>query len=393
MSPQSPPEAAVAPRTKRALLIAALVLLAAALAVVVTGVLARRSQAAKLDERARSQLLRSVVVISPAPVGTSAALDLPARIEAWSRAPIYARVSGYLKRWNVEIGMPVKAGQLLAEIETPEIDQELLQAQAELATARANTELSQATAKRWQELLASGMATRQGVDERVGDLMAKQAVEKASRANVERYQTMKGFTRIVAPFDGVVTARATDVGALINAGGAPGSELFVVSDTRKLRVYVNVPQRLVASVGTGSQARLTVPERPGTAYTATVQSMSQAIDAGSGSMLVQLSVDNPRAELLPGGYASVRFELPRGAGVLSVPPSALIYGKAGLQVATVAAGDKVLLKPVKILRDQGTSIELASGLAPEDRVIESPPDGVENGDQVLVANETLGRRK
>lgn len=391
LDPPSQPDAALTVQastrpSRRALALIALLLLAAAVFVVVSGVASRRSEAARLSDRAKAQAVRSVVLISPAATGASGALELPGRIEAWSRAPIYARVSGYLKSWSADIGTRVKAGQLLAEIETPELDQQLLQAQAELATAKANTELAEATAKRWQELLASGMAPRQTVEEKSGDLVAKQSVARGLQANVERFQTLKRFTRIVAPFDGVVTARTTDVGALINAGGASGSELFVVSDTSKLRVYVNLPQILVGTLRTGSQARLAVPERPGSRYVAVVQSTSQAINSASGSMLVQLSVDNPGGELLPGGFANVSFELPRAAGTLSVPPSALIFDKAGLRVATVGDGDKVLLKPVKIARDLGTSIEIASGLLPTDRVIESPPDGLDNGDSVLVSN-------
>jgi len=334
---------------------------------------------------------RTVVVISPAAAGESGALELPARIEAWSRAPIYARVSGYLKSWKADIGTPVKAGQLLAEIETPELDQQLLQAQAELATAKANAELAANTARRWQDLLASGMVAKQAVDEKLGDLAAKQAAMRASAANVERNQALKRFTRIVAPFDGVVTARNTDVGALISVGGAPGTELFVVSDTRKLRVYTSVPQNLVSMLHPGARAELTVPERAGKRYAATVASMSNAINSNSGSMLVQLSVDNSTGELLPGGFANVSFAIARAAGTLSVPPSAMIFDKSGVHVATVGPGDKVVLKPVTVLRDLGTSIEIASGLTPTDRVIESPPDGVENGDVVVVKAAGAGR--
>jgi RND family efflux transporter MFP subunit len=364
-------------------------LLVLAMIVVVAGVVSRRSLAGSLRERADAQAVRSVVVISPAPAGVAAALDLPGRIEAWSRAPIYARVSGYLKSWSADIGTPVKAGQLLAEIETPDLDQQLLQAQAELATAAANAALAEMTAKRWQDLFASGMVASQGVEEKNGDLAAKMSVVRGLQANVERNQTLKRFTRIVAPFDGVVTMRATDVGALISAGGAPGSELFVVSDMHKLRVYVSVPQSLVSMLRPGSRATLTVPERPGKAYAAVVQSMSGAISSATGSMLVQLSVDNGGGELLPGGFASVSFEMPRAAGTLSIPPSALVFDKAGLRVATVGEGDKVVLKPVKVSRDLGTTIELASGLSPDDRVIESPPDGVDSGDRVRIADKAM----
>ena len=371
--------------SRRALMIIGLVLLAAAVLVVVVGVVSRRSQAARLGEQAAAAVTRTVVVISPAAAGESAAIELPARIEAWSRAPIYSRVSGYLKGWKADIGTPVKAGQVLAEIETPELDQQLLQAQAELATARANAELSANTAKRWQELLASGMVAKQAVDEKTGDLTAKQAAVRASMANVERNLALKRFTRIVAPFDGVVTARNTDVGALIGVGGAPGTELFVVSDTRKLRVYVNVPQSLVSALKPGTPAQLTVPERAGKRYAAVVSSMSNAINTNSGTMLVQLSVDNSAGELLPGSFANINFAIARAAGTLSIPPSAMIFNKSGLNVATVGPGDKVVLKPVTVLRDLGTSIEIATGLSPTDRVIESPPDGVESGDQVIVA--------
>jgi RND family efflux transporter MFP subunit len=369
----------------RALWLALVGLLLVAAIVVAAGVVSRRSQATRLEQRAEAQAVRSVVVIAPLPAGAAAALDLPGRIEAWSRAPIYARVSGYLKRWSTDIGAPVKAGQLLAEIETPDLDQQLLQAQAELATAMANAALAEATAKRWQDLFASGMVSNQTVEEKKGDLIAKTSVVRALQANVERNQALKRYTRIVAPFDGVVTVRATDVGALINAGGAPGSELFVVSDTHKLRVYVSVPQSLVSMLRPGSRATLTVPERPVRSYAAVVQSMSRAISSASGSMLVQLSVDNDGGDLLPGGFANVRFETPRSVGALSIPPSALIFDKSGPRVATVGQGDKVVLKPVKVARDLGTTIELASGLSPDDRIIESPPDGVEDGDHVQVA--------
>jgi membrane fusion protein, multidrug efflux system len=387
MPPETAPDPSHRP-SRRTLWLAGMVLLGLAVIVVVVGVVSRLSQAARLGERANAQVTRTVVVISPAAAGEAAALELPARIEAWSRAPIYARVSGYLKAWKADIGTPVKAGQLLAEIETPELDQQLLQAQAELATAKANAELAANTAKRWQDLLASGMVAKQAVDEKTGDFTAKQAAVRASAANVERNLALKRFTRIVAPFDGVVTARNTDVGALINVGGAPGTELFVVSDTRKLRVYTSVPQNLVSMLRPGAQAELMVPERAGKRYAATVASMSNAINTASGSMLVQLSVDNSAGELLPGGFANVSFAIARAAGTLSVPPSAMIFDKSGIHVATVGPGDKVVLKPVTVLRDLGTSIEIASGLLPTDRVIESPPDGVENGDVVIVAKAT-----
>lgn len=353
--------------------------------VVFNGLQSRSKDAAQLKTTAEKHAVRTVTVISPTESSASPNMDLPGRIEAHARAPLYARISGYLKSWKTDMGTPVKAGQLLAEIETPELDQQILQAKAELASTQANAALSENTAKRWQSLQATNFVSSQAVEEKMGDLRAKQAVVNASLANVNRLQALKNFSRIVAPFDGVVTSRNTDVGALINVGGAPGTELFVVSDVRRLRLYVNVPQSQVAAIRKGSQAKFSVPEQPGKVFSATVQSMSQAINAGTGSMLIQLSADNLRGELLPGGYALVSFEMPATSGHLNIPPSALIFTKTGVLVATVNEESKVVLKPVVIARDHGTRLELMSGLQSSDKVIENPPDGVMQGDLVRVA--------
>ena len=370
----------------RKLQLIAAVLALLAVWVVVAGITTRQSEAAQLRERADAQAVVTVAVITPSRTGTSATLELPGRIEAFARAPIYARVSGYLKSWHVDIGGRVKTGQLLAEIETPDLDQQLLQAQAELASAKANAALATTTAKRWQALLANDAVSRQEAEEKTGDLTTKQSVVNALQANLDRFQALKRFTRIVAPFDGVVTARSTDVGALINVGGTPGSELFVVSDVRKLRVYVSLPQNYVSTIRQGSKARLTVPENPTKSHAATVQSLSQAINAASGSMLIQLAANNANGELLPGGFAHVSFDLPKAAGALSIPPSALIFNKSGLRVSTVGADGKVQLKTVTVARDLGSVIEIATGLSADDRVIESPPDGISDGDTVRVAS-------
>jgi RND family efflux transporter MFP subunit len=383
--PNTPPH-----QRRRGLRVAAVVVVVAAAAVVVFGVVSRTSNAARLQERATEQSVPTVVLIRPGRSAPGGNLDLPGRLEAYSRAPIYARISGYLKSWKVDIGAPVKAGQLLAEIETPDLDQQLLQAKADLASTRANASLAGSTAKRWQSLVAADAVSRQEADEKAGDLVTKQAIVSASQANVNRYLAMKAFTRIVAPFDGTVTSRTTDVGALINAGGGAGQELFVVSDTRRLRVYVGIPQNFVSVIRRGTGARISVPEHPGRFYQATVESTSQAVNAASGSMLVQLVVDNAQAELLPGGYASVSFELPRDVATLNIPPGALIFGKAGPRVATVGADDKVVLKAVTIARDLGKVIELASGLGPDDRIIESPPDSIADGDPVRIAKAPAG---
>jgi len=380
-----PPDSAPPAASRRKLRIAGIVLAVIAVAVAVTGIVTRAADNSRLRERAEVQAVPTVAIIAPGSSDDAGTLELPGRLEAYSRASIYARVSGYLKSWKADIGAPVKAGQLLAEIETPDLDQQLLQAQADLASAQANASLAGTTSKRWQSMLGSDSVSRQEVEEKAGDFTAKQAMVNAAQANVDRVQAMKGFTRIVAPFDGIVTTRNTDVGALINAGGGSGPELFAVSDTRRLRVYVSVPQSYASIVKVGAKAKLTVPEQRGKTYAATVESSSRAVTVASGTMLIQLAVDNAAAELLPGGFANVSLALPRSAGGLSIPPSALMFDKSGLRIATVGADNKVLLKQVTISRDLGKVIELGSGITAKDRVIESPPDGIADGDVVRVA--------
>lgn len=385
MPSDAPVSTSQTPNTPHHLRKIAILVVILALTIVIIGLVTRYLDSRKLREWTDAQALHTVVVNPPGTGKNSASLDLPGRIEAYARAPIYARVSGYLKSWKVDIGAPVKGGQLLAEIETPDLDQQLLQAKADLANAESAAKLSATTAKRWQAMLGSDAVSRQEVDEKTTDLNNKQAQVKSASANVERYQAMKSFTRILAPFDGMVTARSTDIGALINAGSGVGPELFVVSDTRKLRIYVNVPQNYAPVIKIGSKAKISAPEHPGKFYPATIESSSQAINAASGAMLVQLVVNNPTGELLPGGYAMISLDLPNDKPSLSIPASALMFDKAGLRVATVDSANKVAIKKVTVARDLGNVIEIGTGLTVTDRVIESPPDGVENGTLVQVA--------
>lgn len=362
------------------------------IAVVVIGLITRATQANSLKNWTETQAVPTVSVVSPEPSATGGVLDLPGRMEAYIRAPIYAQVSGYLKNWNVDIGAPVKAGQLLAEIQTPEIDQQLLQARADLASTKANAELAGITARRWQAMLGSDSVAQQDVDAKTGDYAAKMAQMNAAQANVDRLLATKAFARIVAPFDGVVTARDTDVGALINAGGGNTSELFVVSDTRKLRVYVQVPQTYAPSVRPGSSAVLKVPEYPSQDFHAQVVASANAVNANSGTTLVQLVVDNTDGKLMPGSFSHVRFPLTADTAALRVPASALIFDNKGLRVATVGSDDKIAFKAVSILHDYGKTVEIGSGLSAGDRVINSPPDGINDGDTVkIAANETAAK--
>lgn len=379
------PEPLVLPVSRRGPRIAIVLGIAVALFVVGAGVASRAANMRLLRKRAAAQAAPVVAVAKPQRGGGTAVLTLPGRLEAYSRAPIYARVNGYLQDWKVDIGASVQAGQLLAEIEAPDVDQQLAQAKADLLTARANAALASTTAKRWQQLVKSDAVSLQDVDIKNGDFAAKAAIVKATQANVERLEVMESFKRITAPFNGIVTARATDVGALINAGSGKGLELFVVSDVHKLRLYVNVPQTYAAAITQGTQAQITVPERPGQTFAATVEAAARSVDPASGSTLVQLAVGNETGALMPGALANVRFDLRAGAGRLSVPASALIFDSHGVAVATIGLDNRVALTPVTVARDLGDVIEISSGLTATDRIIDSPPDGIAEGDQVRIA--------
>jgi membrane fusion protein (multidrug efflux system) len=372
------------PVSRRKLGIFGLVAGIAAVLVVVTGIRAREDSDVKLKEWTDNQAIPSVAVTLPDAKALSATLDLPGRLEAYYRAPIFARVSGYLKNWSADIGAKVKAGQVIAEIEAPDLDQQLLQARADLASAEASAKLSEATLNRRRTLIASNFVSMQEIDERTADLSNKNGTVKAGQANVERLEALAGYKKITVPFDGIVTSRDTDVGALINAGGTSGPAMFVISDIKKLRVYVNVPQSYVPSIKIGAKAIITVPDYPNRTFPATVEASSQSVDVGSGTTRMQLGFDNSSGELMPGSYANVQLTLAREGVPLHIPASALIFNQNGLRVATVGADDKVLFKTITIARDLGRDIELGSGLSLDDRVIVAPPDGIADGDQVHV---------
>jgi membrane fusion protein (multidrug efflux system) len=352
--------------------------------IVATGIRAREEQGSKLKEWTDNQAIPTVAVALPSARALNPTIELPGRLEAYYRAPIFARVSGYLKSWSADIGARVKAGQVIAEIEAPDLDQQLLQARADLTSQQASARLSEATLTRRKTLVASNFVSAQEIDERTADLSNKKAAVNSGQANVERLEALAGYKKITVPFDGVVTARDTDVGALINAGGGSGPAMFVVSDITKLRVYVNVPQNYVPAIKIGAKAVIAMPEYPNRTFAATVESSSQSVEVSSGTTRMQLALDNSSGELMPGGYASVKLSLQRDAVPLHIPASALIFNQNGLRVATVGADDKVLFKTVTIARDLGREIELASGVAPDDRIIVAPPDGLADGDQVRV---------
>jgi RND family efflux transporter MFP subunit len=363
-----------------------------AVSVVAFGTVSRARQGSRLHDLTEAQAVPIVAIAAPAHVENVEGLDLPGRLEGYISAPIYARVPGYLKSWNHDIGAKVKAGDVLAEIDTPDLDQQLMQARADLGVSQANAKLAQISAERWQSLSGTDAVAKQDVDTRNFTLNANMAQVKAAQANVDRLVAEEDFKHLVAPFDGIVTARETDIGALINVGAAGGAELFVVSETSKLRVYVNVPQNYVPSVPSGTQATIRVPEHPGKTFTGTVEASAQSVNPSSGTTLMQIIVDNSAGELMPGDYASIHLQTAGSRTALSVPSSALIFDAKGLSIATVGADNRVLIKPVTIERDLGAVVELASGLAPNDRVIVNPPDGIDTGAEVRLAEAAPTRK-
>lgn len=377
---QSPP-----PVSRRKLGVFGLVVVCGAALLVVTGIMSREKSSAELRTWTDEQAVSTVAVVLPNPVALTSTLELPGRLEAYSRAPIYARVSGYLKIWNVDIGAQVKAGQLLAEIEAPDLDQQLLQARADLTNAQAAAKLSAATLARRKTLLASNFVSQQEIDERSADLASKEAQVNSMQANVARLVALASYKNVTAPFDGVVTERNTDVGALINGGTGAGAAMFVVSDVRKLRLYVNVPQSYLPGIRMGAKAIVAVPEYPGRTFPATIEASAQSVDSSSGTTRMQLAIENTGNELRPGAFANVKLALARDVQPLSIPASALIFNNSGLRVATVSPGDKVVFKTVTIARDLGREIEISTGLAADDRVIVTPLDGIAEGDQVRIA--------
>jgi RND family efflux transporter MFP subunit len=346
----------------------------------VSRVLARNA----LGKETAGSSIPTVVTVTAQPESSGEDLVLPGSVQAYIEAPIYARTNGYLKKWYTDIGTQVLKGQLLGEIETPEIDQQLTQAQADLATARANEALSNTTNERWQALLATESVSKQDADEKAGDAAAKRAASQSAAANVARLKDLESFKRVVAPFTGVITARNTDIGALINAGQSAGTELFRIADTRKLRIYVRVPEAYAAVTRPGLGAELHFAEQPGRSFAAKTVRTSNALDPTLRTLQVELELDNGKGEVFPGAYTEVHFKLAANAQTLRLPANTVLFRAAGLQVATVDAG-RVKLKSIVQGRDFGNSIEVLSGLEPDEAVILNPPDSVTDGIEVHVA--------
>jgi RND family efflux transporter MFP subunit len=357
---------------KKGPIVGAIALLAA-IAAVMWGVSTRTRALGVVTQETREMAVPAVAVVTPTRGAPHEEIVLPGTMQAFTDAPIYARTSGYLKRWYVDIGARVRPGQLLAEIDTPELDQQLQQARADLSTAQANARLAQTTADRYRDLIKSDSVSRQDLDNANGNLEAREAAVESARANVKRLEQLQAFRRIEAPFAGVITARNTDIGALIDSG-SNAKELFHVAAVHRLRVFVNVPEVYSRAARTGLPADLTLKEFPGRRFTGTLARTSSAIDVASRTLLTEIDVDNARNELLPGSYAEVHIKLPSATTTLQLPVDALIFKGDGQQVATVDAQSRVALVPVTSGRDFGELVEILSGLTGGERVVSNPPD-------------------
>ena len=388
------PEAEKSPTTQhqksgRGIWVAIVVLLVLA-GVIIAGIVPRERAKAALKTETYDLAIPTVAVIHPKVGAPQTEIVLPGNIQAFIDSPIYARTNGYLKNWYADIGTHVKQGQLLAEIETPEVDQQLDQARAELNTAQANARLAEITATRYQDLAKTEAVSKQDVDNAVGDFAAKKAMVESAQSNVKRLQQLQSFEKIYAPFDGIITARNTDIGHLINSGaGGPATELFHIAEIRSLRVFINVPQEYSQAAAPGLTADLTLEEFPGKHFKGKLVRTANAIDVASRTLLVEVDVDNPTGELLPGAYTQVHLKVPSGVVKVLLPVSAMLFRSEGLRVATVENGGTVQLRSVAVGRDFGNQIEVVSGLKPSDWVIINPSDSLVSGEKVRLAQSAL----
>ena len=361
------------------------VVMAVAIVLAVWGIASRLMERSHLKKTTGNDAQTTVVTVKPELSAADDELVLPGNVLAVMEASIYARTSGYLKRWYTDIGSHVKKGEILADIETPEVDRQLSQARADLETARANAALARSTNERWKGLALKQAVSRQDADEKSGDAAAKAAAELSAEQNVARLRDLESFKHVEAPFDGVVTARNTDVGSLINAGQSSGTELFRLADIHKLRVYAQVPQAYAAATKTGLNAELHFAEHPGKSYPAETVRTSNALDPSARTLQVELQLDNKDAEFFPGAYTEIHFKLPNANRSLRVPSNTILFRADGLQVATVDASHKIKVKNVTQGRDFGKTVEILDGIDANDEIVVNPSDSIENDLVVRIA--------
>jgi RND family efflux transporter MFP subunit len=390
------------PRAPRSLRRVGLAAAVAAVFIAVFGILERHGQDAEVRKWTQELAIPTVAVITPHPGASVQRMALPGTVQAWYEAPIYARVNGYLKEWYFDYGAHVKKGDVLAEIETPDLDAQMAAGLAKLKSAKAvvkvreaERQFAQSTYQRWRDS-PKGVVSVQEQENKQADynsavarLNSATADVDADQGEVDRLQALEGFKKITAPFDGVVTARETDIGALINAGsgtgGGNGPELFRVADIHRMRIYVQVPQQMSAGIQPGLTADLRLPQYPAKIFKAAVATTSSAINLNARTLLVELYAENPDGLLQPGAYAQADFELPGNPDVVLIPTSALVFRERGMEVAVIGPGDKIALKQITIGRNLGTEVEVLTGLALSERIVNSPPDSLAAGDLVRIA--------
>lgn len=387
---EAAPQAEKAKGSKGKHLAAGIVVSLAVVGALTSGILPRLTARTTLRKDTAQMALPTVAVVRPERTAEAEEVVLPANVQAYISAPIYARTNGYLKKWYADIGAHVKEGQLLAEIETPEVDQQLQQARADLGTAQANLHLAEITASRYQDLLKTNSVSQQETDNATGALAANKATVQANQANVNRLQQLQSFEKIYAPFTGVITARKTDIGNLIDAGASGGSktDLFDIAQPDKLRVYVNVPEAYSQAAKPGLTADLTLAEFPGKRFQGKLVRTAEAIDPASRTLLVEIDVVNPTGALLTGSYAEVHLRLPAGASSYIVPVNTLLFRKEGLRLAVVSDG-KAVLTPVTPGHDFGDRMEIIGGLKGDESIVVNPPDSIISGQPVRIA-QTAG---
>src|SRR6266403_1130615 len=377
----------IKPPSMRSLITAAVGAALLAGVVVGYGFVDRAQSKQEVVQWTNTQTIPTVALAQIIPGSSHQTLTLPGNIQPFNKAAIFARVNGYVKSWDHDIGSPVKAGQALATIDAPDLDQQLSQAKATLASVSANLQIASLTADRNNVLLKKQIVAQQLADQTTADAVAKEAVVDANEANVRQLEAMQSFKTLAAPFDGVVTARNVEIGQLISPGGS-GPPLFEVSDLHRVRIFVQVPQSFSAGLVPGLKATFEMPQYPGVQFDATVSHISRSINATSHSMQVELQADNAAGKFFGGSYCNVHFEIPADANVVTIPSTALVTGNRGTQVATLDSSDKVVLEQVQLGRDLGDSVEVVSGLSPSDRIINNPPETVAAGDTVRVAAAT-----
>ncbi|EIZ80089.1 efflux transporter, RND family, MFP subunit [Novosphingobium sp. Rr 2-17] len=371
----------------RGLKVAGIVAVVAAIGIIAAGAVVRSSETASAGNWTQARMVPTVHLVTVKASGGSDNLTLPGTMAAWNSARLFARVNGYVRSWSQDIGAQVAAGTPLGLVDTPELDQQIVQARAALARARAGAGLAASTAQRWNDLVTDHSVSQQEADEKNGNLAVQHAIVEGAQAELNRLLATKAYATVRAPFSGVVTGRNADIGDLVGPGASNQEPMFTVADVRRIRIYASVPQTYSAAMRPGITASVAAPDYPGRTFVARVVGTSDSIDPKTGTLQVQLVADNAGQVLKPGGYAQITFDVPGQRSAVVVPSSALLFRAAGMQVATVGPDSKIMLHAVSIGQDHGGTVEVTAGIAAGARIVDNPPDSIANGEQVHVQDE------